>query len=255
MKKFTLIVFLIFTQYSFSQENIGSEIITLAEVFHTYHWDKPDSKALSKLNKVKSIELADCKSFIKEIIKTKNNILDVKYTRKPSLRTLKYMYIILKVNYNMFEEKPLENFSLIEALKNEDIDEHELLTFYYRTIFASLVNKNLDRDYSKINFRTEELNLNTETEKAVFFLVAMERFGTYVWGYMNITNGNCKKVREEIRRWPRFDGEKFNSPTGFSFIDFKVEVDKREPKVEFKKYYLEKLNETISYYQQCKDSQ
>lgn len=152
----------------------------------------------------------------------------------------------------MFEPKPANNFEIISKIRKENIDSRELLTFYYRSIFSNLVNKNQDRDFSNLDFKSDELNLKTETEKNIFFLVAMERFGTNIWGYMNIGNKNCERVIEEINKWPSFDGMKFDSVKNVKIEKFKIEVDKREAKVDFEKYYLSKLKQTISYYKQCK---
>jgi hypothetical protein len=235
------------------QAQTDEEIIILAEVYNKYHWAKENDEAFEMLSKVISPEALQCKQFVEETIKTQNEILSNKFLTKPSIETLKSLYIIFKVNYNMFEQKPGNNFEIISKLKKEHIDSRELLTFYYRSIFSNLVNKNRDQDFSNLNFKSDDLNLRTETEKNIFFLVSMERFGMNIWGFMNIANKNCDRVRQEIKKWPLFDGVKFDSVNILKMDKFRVEVDKRDPRVDFEKYYLGKLKQTISYYKQCKE--
>jgi hypothetical protein len=249
--KLFLLLLLFFTQFSVCQKQIDEEIIVLAEVFHKYHWTKENSEAFRKLESVQSTELAESKLFVEEIIKSNNDILNAKFTTKPSQSTLKLIYVILKVNYNMFEQKPVDNYKIISEVAKEKITDQELLTSYYRIIFGNLVNKNPDKDFSSINFNTDELNLISETEKAIFFFVAMERFGMNIWGYMNIANKKCDKVLEEIKLWPKFDGKTFDKVGTYNLLDFKFEIDKRKPKVSFKKYYSEKYNQAVGYYKEC----
>lgn len=251
MKYIVTFLFLLCFLRGPAQDQLDQDIISLAQVYHIYHWRKESPEAFEQLNKIKSPELEAPRELVAEVIKTNNNVLSDKFLSKPSNQTLKMIYFMLQVNYNMFDQDPKDPKQLLTDLKSQTFDEKELLAYYYNVIFGSLVNKNRDKDYSNLNFVSANLSLTTETDRAILFLVAMERFGIGIWGYMNIAKKNCAKVLEEVKRWPKFDGVSFDSIGELTFEDFEIKVDKRKPKVSFKKYYEAKYMQALGYFREC----
>ena len=103
---------------------------------------------------------------------------------------------------------------------------------------------------SKTNFEIDSFGFNNKEEKAIFFLVAMERFGADIWGYMNIPiPTDYKNALGIINRYPKFNGEVYYKYQNFNFKDFKLTIDIRRLKESFKDYYLDKyfgINEISS---------
>ena len=113
------------------------------------------------------------------------------------------------MNYNIFKPKPENNKIIIERLNISNIDYHESLAAYYDLIFGSLVNKHDSLDLSNTNYDLNSLDLNTPEDKAIFFLVSMERFGSDIWGYMNILDpANFESALNVIERYPKYDDKR-----------------------------------------------
>jgi len=147
-----LLIIIVLVQIDCFSQQKNRELILLAEVYHKYHVLSTDNKALSKLNKVKSPELNTVKEFISETIKPNNNILSTKYLKKPNLETLNYFFIILQLNYNMFNEKKESSKDIIERFSLLNVNVDEMLVSYYNSIFGLLFNKNPELTLSGMNF-------------------------------------------------------------------------------------------------------
>jgi hypothetical protein len=250
MKKYVLFFILIIScEISYGQTR-NEELIFLAEAFHQYHsTPEVDPEIFKRIDQIKSSQLQEAKEFIAEIIKPKNKILDQRFLTKPSAENLKILFTIIYVNYNMFAEKPIDNNLVIKKIDEDKIDENEMLAKYYSTIFGSLVNKNRDIDLSQTNFDLENLNLKSAQEKGIFFLTSMERFGSDIWGYMNIANPpNYKKALLFIKRYPKYNNNPYYAYNDFKFEDFNLTIDIRNPKSSFKDYYLKKYFQVLSYH-------
>jgi len=90
-----------------------------------------------------------------------------------------------------------------------------------------------------MNFDFKELQLNTNKERAIFFLTAMERLGILYNSRINAPDENdSDKPLDIIKRYPMFNGKSFYEFNDFDFDDFLLIVDTRRPKESFKKYYL-----------------
>jgi len=238
MKKHLLIYFLLLSLCCFSQTS-NQDFIKLAEAFHKYHSISADSIVIQNLEEIHSIENDSSKYFIIELIKSNNQTLSDKYLTKPTLKTLKSVYIILQLNYNMFNSSPISNDKVIDKIDFDNISEEELLFTYYRTLIGNLVNKIEIIDFSIINFNFEKLKLKTKTEKSIFFLIVMERLGSYYWANEATSESiNSEDIVNIIKRYPQFDGKKYYEFNDFDFQDFDVSIDIRRAKESFKDYYL-----------------
>ena len=194
MKIVTFIIIIFSFIDCFSQDK-SDDIILLAEAFHKYHHTNDiDYSIFTKIDNINNPDLIKSKFFVSEIIKPDNDILNTRFLNKPDTNTLKFLFIIRAVNYNMFKPNPDNNKRIIERLNSLNIDYNELLAAYYNLIFGSLVNKHDSLDLWNTNYDLNNLNLKTPEEKAIFFLVSMERFGSDIWGYINIPDRLILKV-------------------------------------------------------------
>ena len=103
-----------------------------------------------------------------------------------------------------------------------------------------------------VDYKSDEFNLKNNTEKSIFFLNAMERFGSLIWGYMNIPQPpNYKLALEFINKYPRFNGQPYYQFNNLDLEDFNITTDKRRPKESFKRYYLTNYMNTVIYHLVC----
>jgi hypothetical protein len=234
-----LVILIFFVKIDCFSQPKNRELVLLAEVYHKYHFQSLDNKAIRKLNNVKSPELNTVKEFISESIKPNNNILSTKYLKKPSIETLNYFFIILHLNYNMFNENKESTKEIIEkySLSNTTID--EMLVSYYNSVFGLLYNKNPDIVLSGLNFDFKELQLNSNKEKSIFFLTAMERMGVLYNSKINVIDVNDSDRPEDIiKRYPMINNKPFYEFNEFDFDDFLLIIDKFRPRESYKNYYL-----------------
>ena len=246
----TIICFLISLSSIKSQSKYDIELIKLSEVYRKYHFSNaPPKDVFKELKKIKSPELKKSRDFIKELIKTNNDITTRKFLTKPDSTTLKSLYIIRGLNWNMHEAEPKEEKFILDSLLMEHTDYYELLSCYYGMLFTSVGNKNRPFDMSTTNFKIDEYNLVDKTEKGIFFLESMETFGTMIWGYMNVPNPpNYKKAMSFINKYPQYNSELYYQYLNLNFKDFVLTIDKSKPKESFKTYYLNKYMNTILYH-------
>jgi len=258
MKSNVLLISIIFSINTSNYAQIENEdLILLATAFHKYHSTyKVNRKTLKEISKIESEELKEEKDFFSEIIKPKNEIYKIKFVNKPDSSTLKTIFIIRAINHNMFADNPKPHETIIKEIKFQKVEYLELLAAYYDLIFGLLVNKHDDLDLSKINYEINKLGFEIKEEKAVFFLTTMERMGSNIWGYMNIpVPTDYENALKEINRFPKFNGEVYYKYSNFAFKDFKLTIDIRRPKENFKDYYLEKYYEIMKYHLMCLDIQ
>lgn len=250
MKTKILLILLLSVQFVTGQNNDNkNELIDLAKIYRNFHFSNdPPKVVFNQLESIKSSELLKTKNFISELIKTNNSIATKKYLTKPDTITLKSLYTIRAINWNMHEADPKDNYSVIDSLINEKTDYHELLSCYYGMIFTAVGNKNRPFDMSDVNFTLWDYNLINDTEKGIFFLESMKTFGTLIWGYINVPKPpNYKKALEYIVKYPKYNGQPYYQYLDLNFQDFKLTTDKRKPKESYKKYYLN----TLFYHSLC----
>lgn len=254
MKTKLLILLILISQIAFAQDmKYKNELIDLAKIYRNFHFNNnPPTEVFDQLNSISSPGLQVSKKFIAEVIKGNNKIATREYLTKPDSVTLKSLYVMRGLNWNMHEANAMDNLILADSLLNEKTDYYELLSCYYGIIFTSVGNKNKPFDMSQFNFTLWDYNLQNDIEKGIFFLESMDTFGSMIWGYMNIPNPpNYKLALEYIDKYPRYNGQPYYQFLDLNFKDFKLTTDKRKPKESFKKYYLNKYMNTLLYNALC----
>jgi len=250
---FTTLLFFFFSYSQDSDRKLKDQLIELAKIYHSFSFvNAPTSSTADRLNAIDNNVLKPSIDFIGESIKSNNNIATGKYLIKPDLLTLKYLFIIRVVNWNLFEADPVDNYRLIDSLIKSDLIKYELLSSYYEMMFSSVGNKNRPFDMSKNNFDLSTLGLEDDTEKGIFFLQSMNTFGSMIWGYMNIVKPpNYKMALEYIRKYPTYNGQLYYQFSELNFKDFDLTIDKQKPKSSFKKFYINKYLNTLLYHTAC----
>jgi hypothetical protein len=121
MKKLipTLLLLLSTTLIMGQSENkeLNHELVTLARVYRNFHFTTaPSADAISQLSTIQSAALWRSAQFISECIKTNNQLATKPYLTKPDSATLKYLFIIREVNWNLHEAEPKDNIGLVDSL-------------------------------------------------------------------------------------------------------------------------------------------
>lgn len=248
MKKLITVIFLL--GFLFVKGQTANELVTLAKAFHKYHaFEKIDPKTEKEITDINSEDLIFPKEYILEIIKHDNKILSDKFLRKPDYKNLKTLFIIVELNYNMFKNNPKSPEEIITQLTQSSLDTAELLSSYYRTTFALIVNKNRSIDLGKRNFVFDILDLKTDQEKGIFFLMAMTQMTTDSTDFPRDDSiQTYESLKSPLRHYPKFNGEPFYNFRNFEFQDFNISIDYRFPKVSFKLYYLKRYIGLLSYF-------
>ena len=102
MKYLTILIILV-SQYAYGQTDAyKNELIKLAKIYKTYHVIEPTDSVYNQLDSIEVKELLRTKNFVKELIKEKNNITDFKFINKPDSLTLRSLYLIRGLTWNMF---------------------------------------------------------------------------------------------------------------------------------------------------------
>lgn len=248
MKKVTLsLLSFCLALLSVGQTSENLKLIELANAYKNFMFrNEPPKSVLKELKFASPESLKFCTDFIIETITTDNDIIKKKYLSLPDTLTLKMIYIIRSINYNIREEKQIDNNKLIDSLKLVEIPKVELIDAYYSIIFASVGNKNKPFDFSKINFSSKDYNLINDTERGIFFLQCMSYCGREIWGYMNVVKpANTKTAFEYIKNYPRFNSLKYFQFTDLNFPDFEMLIVKDKGKQSYKSYYIDKYYELL----------
>lgn len=172
-----------FSQLTLTDRN--NEIVELAKLYKNFMFrNAPPESAFKQLQNISSTELAVSVKFIRETISTNNNLTTPEFLTLPDEQTLKYLYTIRLVNWNLREDNPTDNNELINELMKKEVTRYELIDSYYDMLFSGVGNKNQPFDLSVTNFEMSGYGLKDDTEKAIFFFKAMDLCGTTIWGYM-----------------------------------------------------------------------
>lgn len=233
--------------------DLNTEIIDLAKIYKNFMFrNSPSESTFSQLGYISSPELASSKKFITETITTDNKLTTDEFLKLPDEQTLKYLYIIRRVNWNLSEDVPMDNVELIEDLSKKEISRYERIDSYYDMLFSGVGNKNRPFDLSEINFEPFKYDLKDDTEKAIFFFKAMDLCGMTIWGYMNIVKPpNYKAAKEHIDNYPKFNGQPYYQYSDFGFADFEMEIEQGKGKESYKSYYLDRYYDTLLSHLQC----
>ena len=253
INKLLLILALLFSFQASFANDLDKEIIELGKIFRNFIFqNNPTEQTFEKIDQIKSIELKTTKSFIRECITLQNDLASDKFLLIPDEQTLEYLYLIMKVNVNIRQKEPKDNFELLIEWRNKEIPRYELVENYYSMVFVGIGNKNQPFDLTEINFEIENYNLKDDTEKGIFFLTAMTLCYHEIWGYMNIVKPpNYKKALASIKKFPKFNGQEYFKYNYFGFPDFEMQIEKDKGKESYKNYLINYFYNTLIYHHRC----
>lgn len=254
MNKITLTLLCIFlTAFSYGQLTENSKLIELGKAYKNFMFRNEPPKGFVKdlqANIPENLKVAG--NFIAQTITTDNNLLKQLYLSLPDDQTLKFVYIIRLINYNIRKEAQIDNNKLIDSLKTTSIPKNELVDSYYSMLFASVGNKITPFDFSKVDFKLNDYNLATDTEKGIFFLQCMDYCGKTIWGYMNVVKpANTEKAYDFIKKYPKFNGLKYYQFTDLNFPDFEMIIVADKGKQSYKSYYIDKYYDVLLTHLKC----
>lgn len=254
MRRIFLIAILIVGSLSVMKaSDLNNDLIELAKIYRNFMFrNSPTESTFEQLAEIKSPELINSTKFIKETITTGNKLTTEEFLKLPDESTLKYIYIIRRINWNIREEVPKNNNELIIEFSEKEIPRYELIDSYYDMLFSGVGNKNQPFDLSDVDFQMNKYDLKDDTEKGIFFLKAMDLCGTLIWGYMNIVKPpNYKKALPLIEKYPKFNGQPYYQYLDFGFPDFDMVIVKDKDKESYKSYYLNKYYDTLLSHLEC----
>lgn len=252
----TGILLAIITLISFTgirANDLNNDLVELAKIYRNFMFrNSPNETTFEQLDKIESYELIGTTKFIKETISTNNKLTTEEFLKLPDESTMKFIYIVRRINWNIREENPKDNNDLISELSGKSIPRYEIIDSYYDMLFSGVGNKNRPFDLSSVNFKMTHYELNNDTEKGIFFLKAMDLCGTSIWGYMNIVKPpNYKKAMEYIEKFPKFNGQPYYQYLDFGFDDFEMKIEKDKGEESYKGYYIDKYYDTLLSHLSC----
>jgi hypothetical protein len=230
---------------------IETDIVTLSKIYNQFHaFSDLTDDAITVLESYKGTDLETVSIFIKELCTKNNEILSKKYLIRPDSISLRYFHIIVLVNYNMFKSKAIDNNELAKKLLIEEFDVNESIRFYYSSLFNSIVNKNKNFDYSKVNIKLDSINLIDDTQKGVFFLEFTQSLGFQAIAYIKY----AQKPRYEtaynyFQLLPKINSLPYYKYSYFGFPDVKMLLNGK--KQSFKKYYLQNYFDLLLCHYDC----
>lgn len=238
---------------SLGQTTENDKLIELGKAYKDFMFSiEPPKSFVKNLSINQSENLKVATSFIVQTITKDNDLLKQQFLTLPDNQTLKFIYIIRSVNYNIRKENQIDNNKLIDSLKTADIPKIELVDAYYSILFTCIGNKVQPFDLSKIDFKLKDYNLTNDTEKGIFFLECMEFCGSEIWGYMNIVKpANTKTSYDYIKKFPKFNGLKYYQFTDLYFPDFEMLIVKDKGKQSYKGYYIDKYYDLLLSHLKC----
>lgn len=242
-KKVLCNLMLLVSIISYGQNKENLKLIELGKAYKNFMFRNEAPKEF--INNLKSEVPADLQKTLDFIIQTltsENELLNKNYLTLPDNLTLKNILIVIEINHNVRKENQKDNQKIIDSIHNNDISRNELIDNYYSTLFTGVGNKNKSNDYSKIDFKLNEYNLENDTEKGIFYLQSMEFYGTTIWGYINIVKPpNTEKAFSYIKKFPKYNGLKYYQYTDLNFQDFEMKIIEDNGKESYKSYYIDKL--------------
>ena len=254
MRKIFLIAILTIGNLSvMNASDLNNNLIELAKIYRNFMFrNSPTTSTFEQLAEIKSSELMNATKFIKETITTGNKLTTTEFLKLPDETTLKYIYIIRRINWNITEEQPKDNNKVITELTDSAIPRYELIDNYYEMLFIGVGNKNQPFNLSGVDFQMNKYELQDNTEKGIFFLNAMNLCGTLIWGYMNIVKPpNYKKALQYIKKYPKFNGQPYYQYLDFGFPDFEMVIIKDKGKESYKSYYINRYYNTLLSHLEC----
>ena len=248
MKKFFLTFFATcFTLLTFSQATEIQKMIELGKAYKDFMFrNEPTKDVLKEIKSDVQQNLKLATEFVAHSITTKNKLLTQAFLSRPESSVLKQIFIIRAINLNLREENQIDNNKLIDSLSSKEIPIYELIDNYYGMLFTAVGNKNQPFDFSKNNFKMKDYNFKDDTEKGIMFLRCMEYCGKTVWGYMNVVKpANTNKAYENIRNFPKFNGQPYYQYSDLYFNDFEMKIVEDKGIQSYKSYYIDKYYEAL----------
>ncbi|MDH6308879.1 hypothetical protein M2451_001445 [Dysgonomonas sp. PFB1-18] len=247
MKKSLLyFLLLVFTVNTYSQ-NEHAKLVELGKAYKNFMFiNDPTNEFIAGLKVNTPENLTAARDFIIQTIIPKTKIINKAYLALPDEQTLKNIYIIRAVNYNLHAKEPVANERIVDSLMDVTVSRNELIDSYYSMLFASYGNKVKPFNMSKINFNLSEYNLQNDTEKGIFFLRCMEYCGKNIWGLINIAKPmNTKGAYDYIKKFPKFNGLKYYQYNDFNFPDFEMIIYTNRGKESYKDFFINKYYEVL----------
>lgn len=244
----TSIIMLIYSVLTLTaQTSEDKKLIALGKAYKDYCFrNEPTKEFIQSLKADVPNGLQEATDFIVQTITTKNKLTTLNYLKRPSDQVLKQIFIARRLDLNMREENPIDNFKLLDSLKKKEVLIYEMVDNYYDMLFGAIGNKNQPFDLSKVNFKLSEYNFKDDTEQGIFFLHCMRDCGTQIWGFINIPKPpNTKEAYKYINRFPKFNGRPYYYFNDFSFKDFEMVIIIDEGMQSYKAFYLDKYYETL----------
>jgi len=254
MKKGILLALITLISFTGIKANdLNNDLVELSKIYRNFMFrNSPNESTFEQLKEIKSSELAVSTKFIKETISNNNKLTTEEFLKIPDEQSMKFIYIIRRINWNIREENPKDNNELILELSDKSIPRYELIDSYYDMLFSGIGNKNRPFDLSAVNFKMSKYDLKDDTEKGIFFLKAMDLCGTSIWGYMNVVKPpNYKKAMEYIEKYPKFNGQPYYQYLDFGFTDFNMKIVKDKGEESYKSYYINKYYDTLLSHLAC----
>lgn len=236
-----------FTLLTFGQVTESQKMIELGKTYKDFRFrNEPTKDVLKELKSDIQENIKIATEFITQSVTTKNKLLTQPFLSRPESSVLKQIFIIRAINFNLREENQLDNNKLIDSLLIKEIPTYELVDNYYGMLFTAVGNKNQPFDFSKNDFKMKDYNFKDDTEKGIMFLRCMEYCGKTIWGYMNVVKpANTNKAFENIKKFPKFNGQSYYQYSDFYFTDFEMKIVKDKGIQSYKSYYVDKYYETL----------
>jgi hypothetical protein len=245
MKKTTLtLLATCLTFLTFGQVIENQKMIEIGKIYKDFVFrNEPTKDVLKELKSGVPKNFKVVTEIITQCITTNNKLLTKPFLSRPDNKVLKQIYIIRAISLNLGEENQIDNNKLIDSLSTKDIPTYELVDSYYGVIFTAVGNKNQPFDFSKTDFKMKEYNFKDDTEKGIMFLRCMDYCNITIWGFLNIPKPpNTSKAYDNIKKFPKFNGQPYYQYTDFYFTDFEMNIVKDKG---YKSYYLDKFYETL----------
>lgn len=116
----------------------------------------PSKSVIKAFGEDFSEEMKTAVEFVKELTKTKNDLLTDDFLVLPDTSTLLIVYAVDAMHQNRRSKTEVNQSELVESVINGDIPYNELVDEYYQTLFSSVSNKNKPFNLSKVNFEMKK---------------------------------------------------------------------------------------------------
>ena len=192
-------------------------------------------------------------AFYTQLGQRNEKILSDKFLKVPSTDFLFAHYLDNKLKWNSFNRgtNKLSVEEVISKTLQENPEKNEMLAFYYKTIFASILNNQRNIEPYDKNIDFDKIELNNE-ESAILFLCAMRHLGNQMSGYSSSNfPENCFRADLFLTKMPKFNGKLYYEFELPEFTDFLIKIDKRYPKSSFKQRFVPEFESAKSDYKKC----